>query len=233
MRFKDLTGNKYGRLTVLKRVEDAKNGAKRWLCKCDCGNEKIVRASNLISGSTKSCGCLQKENGIKRGKSSASHGMCGTHIYRVYRQMISRCYNPKKDGYKRYGGRGISVCNEWLGENGFINFYNWSLENGYDESLQIDRIDNNGNYSPDNCRWVTAKENMRNRSVNHFIDTPFGRITIAEFAEEINADYDLIYTQVWKGLHTIEWIADHYKDTKDSVSEKYKRRIKKEIKQVG
>ena len=228
MRKLDISGQRFGRLVAIRPVDMGINGKSYWLCNCDCGNETVVSIGNLRSGNTKSCGCLQKENGVKRGHDSAKHGMARSHIYRVWRLMKDRCYNQNKDGYDRYGGRGITVCDEWLGENGFVNFLEWSNNNGYADGLQIDRIDNDGNYSPDNCRWVTNKVNMRNRSVNHYIDTPFGHITIAEFAEKINGDYDLVYAQVTRQKHSIEWIMDNYKDTNNYVLPPYKHRVKKE-----
>lgn len=220
---KNLVGERFGRLTVIERVQNhiKPNGqpTTMWKCKCDCGNTTIVSTGNLKSGNTKSCGCLSIDLITDLGHKSAKHGLTHTHIYRVWKLMRERCYNKKKDNYKRYGGRGISVCDEWIGENGFINFYNWAINNGYDESLQIDRINNDGNYCPENCRWVTNKINMRNRRVNHFIDTPFGNITIAEFAERINGDYDLIYSQISSGRHDIKWITEHYKNTNDYKGE--------------
>lgn len=221
----DITGQKYGRLTAIKSDGKSKSGKTLWLCKCDCGNYTHVPIDNLKSGNTKSCGCLQKENGVNRGRDSKKHGMTHTPIYEAWRRIKDRCYNHKKDGYNRYGGRGIQVCDEWLGDNGFNNFYHWAIQNGYSEDLEIDRIDNDGNYCPENCRWVTKKVNMRNRSVNRWIETPWGKMTVADFAERINGDYDLVYAQVSKGLHDIEWIAEKYKDTNDYVGKPYKHRI--------
>lgn len=199
-----------------------------WKCKCDCGNEHVVSGGNLKSGDVKSCGCLAHEVCTQRGYDSAKHGMTHTHIYCVWGLMKRRCYSKNNDNYDSYGGRGIRVCDEWLGPDGFINFYNWSIQNGYRDDLQIDRINNDGDYTPENCRWTTNKVNMRNRRVNHIINTPWGQMTIADFAERINGDYDLVYAQVVKGLHPIEWIAEKYKDTNDYDGPKYKHRIKKE-----
>ena len=211
--FIDLTGQKFGRLTVIGIADPETKGEHKWVCRCSCPEHNIVcvRGINLRSGNTRSCGCLAHETCVKRGYDSAKHGMTDTHIHNVWDCMKDRCFNPKKDGFQRYGGRGISVCDEWLGEHGFENFYQWAVTHGYDETLQIDRIDNDGNYCPENCRWVPAKINMRNRSVNHFIETPWGRMTIAEYVERIDGDYNLVYAQIMKGRHDINWITEHYK----------------------
>jgi len=153
----DLTGKRFGKLTVLQFDESSFGKGRKWLCQCDCGNTKIIRAANLINGSTVSCGC-------ERGKAS-KHGECRngteTHLYRVWGRMKERCYNQKREGYHRYGGRGIKVCDEWL--NDFEVFKTWALANGYKRHLQIDRKDSNGNYEPGNCRFVTGTDNTRNQ----------------------------------------------------------------------
>lgn len=162
-RAKDLTGMKYGRLTVLKagetRIMNNGNHVKTWICKCECGNIKEIIGYSLTSGHTKSCGCINAERlqtekicKIKTGSSNTKN-----RIYRIYQAMKTRCYNPNVNYYYLYGGRGISICDEWLGEHGFENFQKWSLENGYSDELTIDRIDTNGNYEPDNCQWSTLR----------------------------------------------------------------------------
>ncbi len=152
-KLKDLIGKKFGKLTVIKRAENDKRGNARWLCKCDCGNEIITLGYPLTKGITKACGCLK---GNKN-----RHGFYKHRLYHIWSNICQRCSNPHNIGYKIYGARGITVCNEW--KNDFMNFYNWSMENGYRDDLTIDRINVNGNYEPNNCRWVDYKSQARNR----------------------------------------------------------------------
>lgn len=171
---KDLTGLKFTRLTVKKRVENMKDGQAQWLCECDCGKETIVRTSYLNNGHTKSCGCLNTDIKIK-------HGGYRTKLYGVYLSMKERCNNPKSKGYKNYGERGIKVCKEWSDD--FTLFKEWSLQNGYEEGLTIDRIDFNRGYEPNNCRWITNKEQQHNKTVNVFITHNGETKTITQWGE--------------------------------------------------
>lgn len=155
---KDLVGQKYGKLTVVKMVDNENGKGYKWECLCECGKKTLVPTGSLISGNTKSCG------NHKKGKST--HGMSKTRLYYIHKHMINRCTNSNYSNYKDYGGRGISVCDEWLDkEKGFEAFMVWSLKNGYDNSLTLDRIDVNGNYVPDNCRWTDTKTQARNQRV--------------------------------------------------------------------
>ena len=144
----DLTGNRYGRLTVLQEDGKTNHGDLRWLCKCDCGNIKTITGSKLKRGWTKSCGCIQKE---WASRNMSTHKMSNTTLYNVWLRIKSRCYYPKNNRYHRYGGRGIKMCPEWLD---FTNFYNWSMNNGYKEGLTIERIDIDKDYEPSNCCWI-------------------------------------------------------------------------------
>ncbi len=157
----DLTGQKFGRLTVIERHERPKERRSReafWLCKCDCGNESTLSGYELRSGNTKSCGCYHKAITSKIHK---KHGYCGTRLYRIYYKMKERCYKPSNDNYKYYGGLGITICDEWL--NNFQAFADWAMSHGYADNLTIDRINNEGNYEPSNCRWITIQEQQRNK----------------------------------------------------------------------
>lgn len=163
-KFIDLTGKKFGRLTVLERTEEKGSRSEiKWQCKCDCGNVVIVRGQYLRSGATKSCGCYHRE---QTSKATKIHGLKHERLYRIWKNMKSRCYCVNKPDYHRYGGRGIEVCSEW--KENYLAFREWALKNGYEENLSIDRIDFNKNYEPSNCRWTTQRVQARNREMAEY-----------------------------------------------------------------
>ncbi len=155
MQLKDLTGLTFGKLKVIRRDENL-NNHPAYLCQCECGNMLVVRGQALISGNTKSCGCLRKINYVKK------HSRKGTRLYRIWKKMKSRCSNLNDPDYQQYyGSRGITVCDEWL--HNFQAFHDWAMSHGYSDELTIDRMDNDKGYSPDNCRWATAEEQRHNQ----------------------------------------------------------------------
>ena len=199
MRYEDLTGQKFGAWTVIKRMPSSKSGATKWLCKCDCGSEKEVFASNLKRGLTVSCGCKKNEMQSEKAK---THGMTNTRIYRLYRNIKNRCYNTKKDNYKWYGGQGIKMCDEW--RDSFECFYKWAKENGYTDNLTLDRIDSKGNYEPSNCRWITIREQQNNRRDNVIITYKGKTQTLPKWAEEVGINYITLWNRIFKNKWDIE-----------------------------
>lgn len=172
--FKDIIGMKFGRLTVLKLVYTRRVSKTLYyyLCKCDCGKEHIVLKSSLLNGLTRSCGCYNNEVRAEKFRQRAKHHMTDTRLYKMWEKMKGRCYCKSNPSYKNYGERGILMCDEW--KNDFKAFYDWSVNNGYDKNAQygrctLDRINVNGNYEPNNCRWVDEKIQQRNRRNNRFI----------------------------------------------------------------
>lgn len=189
--FKNRTGIRYGKLVCTDKFE---RRGKRiyWLCKCDCGKETWVSAQNLLAA--KSCGCNNKT-------SHTIHGMSHTRIHETWNHMIQRCRNEKNPYYKDYGGRGITVCDEWEGTEGFIRFYKWAFANGYQENLSIDRIDNNKGYSPDNCRWVDRITQCNNKRSNKRYVYNGESHTVAEWARL----YSIKYTTLNMRLNKRGW----------------------------
>ncbi|MGN0472204.1 MAG: AP2 domain-containing protein [Lachnospiraceae bacterium] len=184
MKIVDITGKKFGRLTVIKKV-GSKNHSSVWLCKCDCGCEKEITLNHLRQG-TKSCGCLSIDISSERGKKSKigersrKHGDFGTKLYGIWAGMKRRCQNPNTKYYADYGGRGIKVCEEW---QEYIPFKEWAILNGYHEGLSIERKDVNGDYCSENCIWIPLSEQNRNKRVTIHLNYNGKDYTIKEIAE--------------------------------------------------
>ena len=208
----DITGNRYGRLTVENTFYNKEKGKSYCTCKCDCGKTTVTRKDRLLSGRVKSCGCLHSEISSAIAKEHAekyfskdghvTHGNSNTRLHRIWTGMKTRCYNSNSTKYKLYGGRGIMVCDEW--KDDFQAFHDWSIANGYREGLSIDRIDVNGDYCPENCRWATAKEQQNNRANNIKLDFMGEERTLQEWANKTGIPAATIYARTEKLGWSIE-----------------------------
>lgn len=189
---KDMKGQKIGRLLVLEMAENTKDNKARWLCKCDCGKLVVIPRASFTKN-VKSCGCYVSDLAREQ---HTTHGMKGTRIYRIWTGMKDRCLNSKSKYWERYGGRGIKVYEEW---KKFENFYSWAMENGYSEDLTLDRIDNDGNYEPNNCRWATYQEQENNRSNNKIIEYNGETMTVSQLANKYGIKPKILHSRLYKG----------------------------------
>lgn len=189
----DISGRRFGRLIVVERVGTIR-GQAAWRCECDCGKTAIVPSHDLKRGSTKSCGCYAADLSRQRLE---THGMTKTRIFRIWTGMLSRCSNNKDCAFVFYGGHGISVCDEW--RNDFARFHDWSIRNGYKKDLTIDRIDNNGNYCPDNCRWASPRVQANNRRTTRYLTVMCETKTISEWADIYGIKYGTIFCRLKDG----------------------------------
>ena len=197
---KDLTGQRFGRLTVIRR-HDKVNGYFRWECACDCGTMKIVSSPSLHGGA-RSCGCLLAEH----NKNQKVHGREPKRLYHIWSGMKCRCNDPRNKDFPHYGGRGITVSPVW---SDFVQFRDWAFSSGYADNLTLDRIDTNGNYCPQNCRWATPKEQANNRTNNRKISYHGETKNISEWAEHFGIDPSLFHAAIRRG-RTMDEIVERY-----------------------
>ena len=197
-----IIGKKYGKLTVIdfkeKRERITKSGKKYgykyfFLCKCECGNNKIIEWKKLKEGYTQSCGCIRKE---KTSQMAIKHNLWQSKLYNRWHLIKNRCYNKNYNRYKDYGGRGIRVCDEW--KNDFKTFYDWAINNGYNDKLTLDRIDVNGNYEPENCRWITNLEQQHNKRNNKLLTYNGETKCIAEWAKFTGLTHTILTNRILK-----------------------------------
>lgn len=191
-KFIDLTGGKYNRLTVLGRAENTGRGVA-WICQCDCGNITIVKTQKLKSGLTKSCGCYQRDMMKHR---NYTHGKSKERIYRTWAGMIARCKTKSATGYEHYGGRGIKVYDEW---NDFVKFYEWAKNNGYDDTMSIERKDVDGNYCPENCIFIPMSEQVNNQKRTHFIEYKNEKHNVVQWAEILSMSDKTLMSRIRAG----------------------------------
>lgn len=186
----ELLNKKFGKLIITEIVD-----YRTIRCRCDCGNEKVFRKYNVLTGNSKNCGCEHYKSLLDR---NFKHGKSRSRIYSTYLGMKGRCYNPNEYAYEWYGNKGIKLCDEWLGENGFMNFYNWAILNGYNDSLSIERIDINKNYCPENCKWIPLSEQLLNTSKTIKIESNGNIISVKELSKKYNIPKNTIYSRIKK-----------------------------------
>lgn len=199
-----LIGMTFGRLKVVEDLGSEPRRGAKWLCKCECGIEISTYSGPLISGHVQSCGCRARELSAEAMRRiHTTHGRSNTRIYKIWSNMKSRCYKDDNNRYARYGGRGIQVCDEW--RNDFEKFYEWSIANGYADNLSIDRIDNDGNYCPENCRWADYKTQSNNRKSNRLFTLMGETHTLMEWCERYEVPYDRVKQRLFK----LGWDIEH------------------------
>lgn len=197
----DVIGKKFNMLTVVSQ-EPTVNYVKKFKCLCECGNYTVVEKSRLVNGATKSCGCLIKKRSAERFRIHGDNTSKGqTRLYRIWHNMKQRCANKKNDSYKRYGGRGITFCDEW---KEYRIFKEWALKSGYEDHLFLDRKDNGGPYCPENCRWVTSEIQMNNTRRNVFVEYKGEKMSIAQLAKKYNLKYSTLQTRITKLGYSVE-----------------------------
>ena len=199
-KFIDLTGQRFGRLTVLERAQNIGKDIA-WLCQCDCRKQSVVLGNSLRRGISKSCGCLRDEMVSDRFTKHGATRYEKTHpdyrLYSIWSAMIFRCYNPNAACYQRYGGAGITVCDDWL--HSFETFRCWAKTNGYDDALSIDRIDGKKGYSPENCRWATPLQQTRNRKSTRYLTYAGEQKTLKEWAIQYKISYHALKHRIDRG----------------------------------
>lgn len=191
-RTNNLIGQRFGKLVVV-GLDDKVTRKTYWICQCDCGNIKSVRSDSLQCGAIKSCGCLKKAQDKINLTANHSHKQSGTRIYHTWQGIKRRCENPNDARYLRYGGRGIKVCDEW--KHSFEAFWEWALKNGYKDNLTIDRINNDGDYCPDNCRWADTETQCNNRESNIKIKIGNTTKSLLEWCKIFDVDYSAVHAR--------------------------------------
>lgn len=215
----DITGQRFGKLIAVsfigfKPIFSDQRRAAIWLCKCDCGKEVEVSYANLRSGHTKSCGCYQID--VQRGRMT-KHGMCGSRLNKIYRNMKSRCNNPNATGHQYYHDKGITICKEW--EESFEAFVDWSMNNGYAPDLTIDRKDNTKGYSPENCRWTTSKVQNRNTSRVHWVNYHGALMPLTDVAYELGVSVSAFRYHLSRGRREEDII--NYYESRDKYRQRF------------
>ena len=208
-KIEDLTGQRFGKLTVIKYAGQAKDNHALWLCQCDCGSEPFaVPSNNLKRSHTTSCGCVRDQILREFAPKNGTHYKRYTRLYNIWANIKRRCDDQNYPRFKDYGGRGITVCDEW--KDNFEVFYEWAMSNGYQENLSIDRKNNNGNYEPSNCRWATDVEQANNKRNNHYLTYGKETHTMTEWSRITGISYGTLSYRVNKCSWDIEQILKYY-----------------------
>lgn len=195
MKASELVGKRFGNIEVLRREPNNKYGNTMWLCRCDCGTEWVV-----VAGALKYIRNCRKCGYKKVAEHRTKHGGAYTRLYKVYKGMLGRCNNPNRKGYQNYGGRGINVCEEWQGENGYETFRKWALENGYDDKQSIERIDVNGDYCPENCKWIKKSDQAYNKRNSLIYEMDGKKQDLAQWAREYGINYYTLWSRLKRGM---------------------------------
>lgn len=185
-------GQRFGRLTIIKEIP-ARNHKRRFLCKCDCGEEKVIALKLLTQGEAKSCGCKKRDHLISM---TYKHGYARERLYITWQAIKQRCLNPNNPNFHHYGGRGIKICDEWMD---YLEFRRWSLSAGYTDYLTIERIDVHGGYNPGNCTWIPKEKQVCNTRSTRWVDIGGRRMNFKDAAELMGINYDTAYRRVSKG----------------------------------
>lgn len=198
----DITGQRFGRLTVIGRAGSNARGRAMWLCFCDCGRSLVVCGNALLRGNTRSCGCLAKDTESACGKKRAIHGHCHERLFHVWVNMRARCRSPQHQAYKNYGARGIFVCPEW--DASYEAFRSWAYANGYQENAPrgactLDRIDNDGPYCPENCRWISMSKQRANQRRSMLVTYNGETKPASQWSLEAGFDRHLVGNRIKKG----------------------------------
>ena len=191
MNVKNLCGKRFNHLLAIEKLEKFDGKKTFYKCECDCGNIKIIRADQLQRNTNKSCGCYKERHKVLLTEEDK-------RLYSIWKKMKERCNNPKNRAFSSYGGRGIKVFENW--SKNFREFANWSMANGYKNTLSLDRIDVNGNYEPSNCRWATSQQQNNNKRNNHYLTHKDKTLTVAQWGRVLNIDPKLILSRLKIGM---------------------------------
>ena len=221
---KELLGVRFGRLTIIDFVHAPPSSRGWWwVCQCDCGNVKQIRPTDIRNGKVRSCGCLLRETSIKKATKFEHRVKEHKRLYSIYNGIKKRCYNVNEPRYKDYGARGIRMDEEWMDESsGFDRFVEWSIANKYTDEMTIDRIDVNGNYGPDNCRWIPLLEQALNKRDTLWVDYKGERVQLMSLCERLGVTYDTVHNRIYNLKWSVEDAVETPSLQEDSLMAKCK-----------